>query len=105
VSDQPDSLSFNKNYKILKDTADWLSQQKEPDIDQLVPKVEIAMQAYKVCKTRLDSVQATLSQYFESDGTTATEEASAPVENGIQRYKRPTTSVDSPDEEGGDIPF
>ena len=35
-----DSTSFNKNYQVLKQTADWLSQQKEPDIDQLVPKVE-----------------------------------------------------------------
>lgn len=59
MSDTPDTASFNKNYKVLKDTADWLSQQKEPDIDQLVPKVESAMQAYKVCKTRLDAVQAT----------------------------------------------
>ena len=37
MSDDLDSVSFNKNYKVLKDTADWLSQQKESDIDQLVP--------------------------------------------------------------------
>ena len=43
---QLDSTSFNKNYQVLKQTADWLSTQKEPDIDQLVPKVEKAMQAY-----------------------------------------------------------
>ena len=66
---QLDSTSFNKNYKILKDTADWLSSQKEPDIDQLVPKVEKAMGAYKICKDRLDKVQATLGQYFQKDGT------------------------------------
>jgi exodeoxyribonuclease VII small subunit len=62
---QLDSTSFNKNYKVLKDTADWLSSQKEPDIDQLVPKVEKAMGAYKICKERLDKVQATLGQYFQ----------------------------------------
>ena len=62
------SESFNENYKILKDTADWLTQQQEPDIDSLVPKVESAMQAYKVCKTRLEAVQATLAQYLEPDG-------------------------------------
>jgi hypothetical protein len=27
---QLDSASFNKNYTVLKDTADWLSTQKEP---------------------------------------------------------------------------
>jgi exodeoxyribonuclease VII small subunit len=62
-----DSASFNKNYKVLKDTADWLSQQAEPDIDQLVPKVEKAMQAYQTCKDRLTKVQETLGQYFEDD--------------------------------------
>jgi exodeoxyribonuclease VII small subunit len=63
-----DSTSFNKNYQILKQTADWLSTQKEPDIDQLVPKVEKAMKAYTICKDRLDKVQETLGQYFEKDG-------------------------------------
>src|SRR3954447_17740680 len=62
-----DSVSFNKNYKVLKATADWLSTQKEPDIDQLVPKVETAMRAYSICKDRLDKVQATLGQYFGKD--------------------------------------
>src|SRR3954452_3283309 len=65
-----DSASFNKNYKVLKETADWLSGQKEPDIDQLVPKVETAMKAYTICKDRLDKVQATLGRYFEKDDTT-----------------------------------
>jgi exonuclease VII small subunit len=62
------STSFNKNYKVLKETADWLSTQKEPDIDQLVPKVEKAMQAYQICKDRLTKVQETLGQYFDKDG-------------------------------------
>jgi hypothetical protein len=43
MSDQElDSASFNKNYRVLNETADWLSRQKEPDIDQLVPRVERA---------------------------------------------------------------
>src|SRR5262249_54043556 len=69
MSDELDSGSFNANYKILKETADWLSGQKEPDIDQLVPKVERAMKAYSICKDRLDKVQATLGQYFQRDGS------------------------------------
>jgi exodeoxyribonuclease VII small subunit len=64
---QLDSTSFNKNYKVLKDTADSLSTQKEPDIDQLVPKVETAMKAYQICKDRLTKVQETLGQYFDQD--------------------------------------
>lgn len=62
-----DSRGFDENYKILKETADWLSRQQEPKIDELVPKVEKAMQAYRLCKERLDSVQQTLGQYLRSD--------------------------------------
>jgi hypothetical protein len=45
MSDQElDSTSFNQNYQVLE-TADWPSRQEEPDIDQLVPRVERAMPA------------------------------------------------------------
>jgi exodeoxyribonuclease VII small subunit len=64
----PESASFNANYRVLKETADWLAQQEEPDIDQLVPRVERAMRAYQHCKDRLDQVQATLGQYLQGDG-------------------------------------
>jgi exodeoxyribonuclease VII small subunit len=67
MSEELDSNSFNKSYQVLKQTADWLSQQKEPDIDQLVPKVERAMQAFQICKDRLTKVQETLGQYFEKE--------------------------------------
>jgi exodeoxyribonuclease VII small subunit len=70
---QLDSTSFNKDYKVLKETADWLSTQKEPDIDRLVPKVERAMKAYQICKDRLTKVQETLGQYFQKDGTADTD--------------------------------
>jgi len=66
-----DSASFNKNYRLLKETADWLSKQEEPDIDQLVPKVERAMQAYRICKDRLDRVKETLGQYLQGDAPQA----------------------------------
>ena len=72
---QLDSTSFNKSYKVLKDTADWLSSQKEPDIDQLVPKVEKAMKAYTICKDRLDKVRETLGKYLQPE----TEDGRPPV--------------------------
>ena len=57
-----DSKSFNSNYKVLKETADWLAKQEEPDIDALVPRVELAMQAYQNCKNRLDQVKIALDR-------------------------------------------
>lgn len=56
--------SFNENYRILKEAADWLSRQEEPDIDQLVPRVEQAMRAYQACKERLSAVQQALGQFL-----------------------------------------
>ncbi len=91
-----DSASFNKNYKVLKETADWLSTQKEPDIDQLVPKVEKAMQAFQICKDRLTKVQETLGQYFEKDSPS---EASVSAESDGLAQRKVVRSRLSPDGE------
>src|SRR5271157_6295467 len=88
-----DSTSFNKNYKVLKETADWLSAQKEPDIDQLVPKVEKAMKAYSICKDRLTKVQETLGQYFEKDET-ENEAGQARSEGVVKRVLQARPSPD-----------
>jgi len=66
-TDNTDSDSFNASYKILKETADWLARQEEPDIDRLVPKVERAMQAYQVCKERLEKVKTALKKYLPEE--------------------------------------
>jgi exodeoxyribonuclease VII small subunit len=97
-----DSTSFNKNYQVLKQTADWLSTQKEPDIDQLVPKVEKAMQAYSICKDRLTKVQETLGKYFEKEE--AGGEARPAGGDGL--VKRVAQARPSPDgQDGESIPF
>ena len=102
MSDDLDSQSFNKNYKVLKETADWLSGQKEPDIDQLVPKVERAMKAYSICKDRLDKVQATLGQYFQNEAPVNGEGLSG---NGVGNTRKSASPDQSSDGDGDDIPF
>ena len=97
-----DSSSFNKNYQVLKQTADWLSTQKEPDIDQLVPKVEKAMKAYAICKDRLMKVQETLGQYFEKEEGRG-EAGSAGGDGVVKRVMQARPSSDGEDRE--DIPF
>ena len=95
-----DSTSFNKNYQVLKQTADWLSTQKEPDIDQLVPKVEKAMQAYPICKDRLTKVQETLGQYFEKEEVKG---EAGPAGGVVRRVMQAEPSTDGEEEE--DIRF
>jgi len=101
MSDDLDSQSFNKNYKVLKETADWLSGQKEPDIDQLVPKVEKAMKAYSICKDRLDKVQATLGQYFEKEEEKTDLGSLGDGDGAVRRVSRSEPSADG---NGDDLP-
>jgi exonuclease VII small subunit len=96
-----DGIGFNENYKILKETADWLSDQAEPDIDQLVPKVERAMQAYQNCKDRLTKVQEMLGQCFEK----AEEKAEAIPPRTAASGKRAARARPSPDGDDGNSPF
>jgi exodeoxyribonuclease VII small subunit len=102
MGEELDSASFNKNYQILKQTADWLSTQKEPDIDQLVPKVEKAMKAYSICKERLDLVQTTLGQYFPKESA-ATETATAT--GGARPARNTTSAAPGADGDDEDTPF
>ncbi len=64
------SQSFKDNYARLQQIAQQLSQSEEVDIDQLVPMVDEASRAYQLCKSRLDAVEAALSQRLEQEEAT-----------------------------------
>jgi exodeoxyribonuclease VII small subunit len=59
--------SFDKAYAVLKRNADFLSSQQEPGIDRLLPLVEESMQAYTICKARLEAIQQALAQHLEPE--------------------------------------
>jgi exodeoxyribonuclease VII small subunit len=54
--------TFAANYAILKEVAETLRTQKEPDIDALIPMVDKALAAYKVCKDRLTAVKTAFGE-------------------------------------------
>lgn len=54
--------TFAANYAILKEVAETLRAQKEPDIDALIPMVDKALAAYKVCKDRLTAVKTAFGE-------------------------------------------
>ncbi|SFR49950.1 exodeoxyribonuclease VII small subunit [Thiomicrospira sp. ALE5] len=62
-----ESQSFKANYARLQEIAQQLSQSDAVDIDQLVPMVDEASKAYQLCKSRLDAVEAALSQRIEQE--------------------------------------
>lgn len=59
--------SFKQAFEILKQNAAQLEQQQEPNIDQLMDIVNESMQAYNVCKQRIEAVQQALDATFEGD--------------------------------------
>ncbi|ONG42267.1 exodeoxyribonuclease VII [Alkanindiges hydrocarboniclasticus] len=61
------TLDFKQAFAVLKQNAERLEAQQEPDLDQLMVIVEESMQAYKVCKQRIKAVQDALNQTFEHD--------------------------------------
>lgn len=60
--------TFKANYQILKEVAETLRTQQEPDIDALIPMVDKATAAYKKCKERIDAVKKAFAEKIpESD--------------------------------------
>ena len=56
------SDTYEANYAILKEVAETLRSQKDPDIDALIPMVDQALSAYKICKERLSAVKTAFGE-------------------------------------------
>jgi exodeoxyribonuclease VII small subunit len=54
--------TFKANYDILREVAETLRNQREPDIDALIPMVDKALASYKVCKDRITAVKAAFGE-------------------------------------------
>jgi exodeoxyribonuclease VII small subunit len=97
--------SFDKAYAVLKRNADFLSSQQEPGIDRLLPLVEESMQAYAICKTRLEAIQHALAQHLEpeignSPVTPPVDTALSSLEGVESRHNRRNRQADE-----DEIPF
>ena len=69
-----DTTTFKQAYATLQRHAQTLRSQQEPDIDNLTKIVSESVEAYKVCKERVDAVEKALEQALgnsriEADGT------------------------------------
>lgn len=66
--------TFKAAYATLQKHAQALRSQQEPDIDNLTTIVSESVEAYKVCKQRIDAVEKALEQslgnaQLEGEGT------------------------------------
>ncbi|GIK44939.1 MAG: hypothetical protein BroJett012_08420 [Betaproteobacteria bacterium] len=59
--------SYNQAFAVLSRNAKRLQEAKEPDIDALVPLVKESMEAYQICKTRIDAVRAALAEQLGAE--------------------------------------
>jgi exodeoxyribonuclease VII small subunit len=57
-----DGKTFREAYATLQKHAQALRSQQEPDIDNLTTIVSESVEAYKVCKERIDAVEKALEQ-------------------------------------------
>lgn len=54
--------NFRDAYQVLQGHAETLREETEPNIDDLLNIVQESVEAYKVCKERIDAVEKALQQ-------------------------------------------
>jgi exodeoxyribonuclease VII small subunit len=89
--------TFKEAYSVLQQHAQTLRDQQEPNIDDLLTIVTESVDAYKVCKERIDAVEKALEKALSNTG--------APKEKSAKAKPQPNTAVAVPQVEDGDVPF
>jgi len=107
--------SFREAYGVLQHHAQTLRNQDEPNIDDLLTIVTESVNAYKVCKQRIDAVEAALKTALDGAGVDEAPESRAPAPGGSPRSSaRPARAAVTPpappavtgfDDMDQDIPF
>ncbi len=107
--------TFRDAYGVLQRHAQTLREQDEPNIDDLLTIVTESVNAYKVCKQRIDAVEAALKTALDGAGVNeAPDPAPAPPEAKTRASTRPAPAPATPtspptasgfDDMDDDIPF
>ena len=107
--------SFREADGVLQRHAQTLRNQDEPNIDDLLTIVTESVNAYKVCKQRIDAVEAALKTALDGAGVNeAPDPAPAPPEAKTRASTRPAPAPATPtspptasgfDDMDDDIPF
>jgi exodeoxyribonuclease VII small subunit len=105
--------SFKDAYGVLQRHAQTLREQAEPNIDDLLTIVKESVEAYGVCKTRIDAVEAALKAALDgagiagaAPGPSTTTAANRPLAKAASPIVQPSPpSSASFDNMDNDIPF
>jgi exodeoxyribonuclease VII small subunit len=101
--------TFRKAFGVLQQHAETLRDQAEPNIDDLLTIVQESVEAYGVCKERIDAVETALKAALDGAGVGASatvpqpaiERESARAAGQPSKPAAPTSFDDMDD----DIPF
>jgi exodeoxyribonuclease VII small subunit len=66
-----ETMTFREAYGVLQEHAETLRNQTEPNIDDLLSIVEESVNAYRVCKERIDAVEKALEKALTDVGADA----------------------------------
>jgi exodeoxyribonuclease VII small subunit len=101
--------SFKEAYDTLRDTAEELRSQDEPDIDTLTTRVLRSVEAYKECETRINAVEKALEGAFARENMKTPEAPSVDSAGSASTAGRKGTAGKTAsgkfDESDEDIPF
>lgn len=88
--------SFKQAYGILTRHAETLRDQDEPNIDDLLKIVTESVDAYQVCKSRIDAVEMALEQALSGSGGDA---------GGSSTPRATPAGPQASEDDADDIPF
>lgn len=71
------ATTFKQAYGVLQQHAQKLRNQQEPNIDDLLSIVTESVDAYKVCKQRIEAVEKALEKALSDTGSGVGDGASA----------------------------
>jgi exodeoxyribonuclease VII small subunit len=89
--------SFRDAHGVLQQHAETLRDQAEPNIDDLLTIVTESVQAYQVCKERIDAVEAALKAALDGAGVNASGQSNAGPRKERPKDQRPRERHQRPD--------
>jgi exodeoxyribonuclease VII small subunit len=110
-----ENMTFREAYGVLQEHAETLRNQTEPNIDDLLSIVEESVNAYRVCKERIDAVEQALEKALTdvadavprqpADEGAARPAAPARVSRGVPAPAPASAAKSGFDDMEDDIPF
>lgn len=98
--------TFKEAYGVLNRHAQTLRNQQDPNIDELLGIVTESVEAYKVCKQRIDAVEAALQEALADPAVASTAGAGeAPVGPGAARPPARSPGTSGAADSDDDVPF